>query len=453
MEVTCKTTDTLELCEITDFQGDLKTRTNEDYDKIIKSIDEHGFAVPFFIWKHDGINSCLDGHGRVGALNKLVAKGEHIPPLPVVYVDCKNEADAKKLLLQINSHYGEMTVESVQAFIEGLDINIDDLALPTGIMDLSLPGDNSPADKKEVVKLKEKFLITPFSVLDCRSGPWQQRKKLWRSMGMKSEEGRDDKMLSHLSSWAADHTNQKALPEESIFDPVLCELMYTWFGREGSQILDPFAGGSVRGIVAGVKKMNYTGFDIRPEQIEANEKQVGIVDSLDGIRPRWICSDSAKMDEHLEPDYKADLVFSCPPYADLEVYSDIEGDISNMNYADFLKSYREIIKRACDRLNNNRFAAFVVGECRDKKTGNYHNFVGDTITAFLDAGMHYYNEIALLTAIGAKAWSTAEGMRKSRKVGKVHQNVLVFVKGDAFEATKYLGDIEVLSTEEWSEES
>ena len=36
----------------------------------------------------------------------------------------------------------------------------------------------------------------------------------------------------------------------SVFDPVLCELMYYWFSFDKAKILDPFAGGSVRGIIA-----------------------------------------------------------------------------------------------------------------------------------------------------------------------------------------------------------
>jgi len=36
----------------------------------------------------------------------------------------------------------------------------------------------------------------------------------------------------------------------SIFDPVLCEIAYRWFCPAGGMVLDPFAGGSVRGIVA-----------------------------------------------------------------------------------------------------------------------------------------------------------------------------------------------------------
>lgn len=138
MEVSCKTKDTLPLEDLIDFQGNLKQRSEADYDKIVKSIKKHGFSFPFFVWQHDGINSVLDGHGRLGALNRMVASGEPVPPLPVVYVDCKDESDAKEKLLKLNSHYGSMTAESVAEFIGDLDIDIEDLALPMGVLDLTI---------------------------------------------------------------------------------------------------------------------------------------------------------------------------------------------------------------------------------------------------------------------------------------------------------------------------
>ena len=137
IEIKCSTKDTLNLSEITEFQGNLKERDNTDYEKIERSIKKHGFSFPFFIWKHDGMNHCLDGHGRLGAIKRLVAQGEKIPPLPVVYVDCKDEADAKELLLKLNSHYGQMTAQSVADFLGDLKIDFADLALPEGILDLS----------------------------------------------------------------------------------------------------------------------------------------------------------------------------------------------------------------------------------------------------------------------------------------------------------------------------
>ena len=137
MEITCKTNDTLPLSALTEFQGGLKKRTEDDYNKIIKSINKYGFAFPFFVWQHDGINHVLDGHGRLGALQRMTNAGEKIPDLPVVYVNAKSEAAAKNLLLRLNSTYGQMTAESVATFLDGIDIDFDDIKLPDGILDLS----------------------------------------------------------------------------------------------------------------------------------------------------------------------------------------------------------------------------------------------------------------------------------------------------------------------------
>lgn len=294
-------------------------------------------------------------------------------------------------------------------------------------------------------KLTELFLVPPLSILDTTQGYWQERKRTWKSIGLKSEEGRNDKMLKSLQTLAKKSTQGDA-KDESIFDPVLCETIYSWFCKEDGQILDPFAGGSVRGIVANYKKMKYTGFDIRQEQIDANNEQKSICKKENPL-PVWICADSNTMEKHLAEDFEADFVFSCPPYADLEVYSDIEGDISNMDYSDFLKVYTSIIKKACDRLKENRFACFVVGEVRNKK-GYYYNFVRDTINAFENAGVKFYDDIVLKTQISAKCLTAGIGMKKTRKVGKIHQNVLVFIKGDCKKAVEYLGDIQVMDLKE-----
>ena len=125
-------------------------------------------------------------------------------------------------------------------------------------------------------------------------------------------------------------------------------------------------------------------------------------------------------------DIKFDFIFSCPPYADLEVYSDLKGDISNMPYIEFMKSYEEIIEKSCNLLKSGGYACFVVGEVRDKK-GDYIGFVPDTINAFRKCGMKYYNEAILLNQI-ASASMRANGNMKNKKLVKIHQNVLVFKK-------------------------
>ena len=138
MRITCDTKDTLPLSALTEFQGGLKKRTDDDLAKIERSIKQYGFATPFFVWKHEGKNKVLDGHGRLQTLKAMKARGEEIANLPVVYIDLPNEEAAKNLLLRICSTYGEMTAESVAEFLDGLKIDLDDIKLPDGLLDLSL---------------------------------------------------------------------------------------------------------------------------------------------------------------------------------------------------------------------------------------------------------------------------------------------------------------------------
>ena len=231
----------------------------------------------------------------------------------------------------------------------------------------------------------------------------------------------------------------------SIFDPVLCELVYRWFSPPHGAIVDPFAGGSVRGIVAAKLGRLYTGIDLRPEQAAANEEQWTKIGSS-GPRPRWVVGDGVKVAGILSST-KADLVFSCPPYADLEVYSDDPQDLSTMPYDKFLEAYCRAVAGACSLLLNNRFACFVVGDVRDER-GLYRNFVSDTITAFRDSGLALYNEAILVTAVGSLPIRAGRYFSAARKLGKTHQNVLVFVKGDPRLATEACGPVEIAMPEE-----
>ena len=223
----------------------------------------------------------------------------------------------------------------------------------------------------------------------------------------------------------------------SIFDPVLCELAYRWFCPPGGTILDPFAGGSVRGIVAAMLGRKYIGIDLRAEQIAANEKQARDI-CPDGLA-RWICGDSREqVTAKLGP---VDFVFSCPPYADLEVYSDDPKDLSTMGYDEFLVAYRQIIAASVAQLKADRFACIVVGDVRDRK-GFYRGFTNDTVAAFNDSGAKLYNEAILVTAVGSLPIRVGRQFASGRKLGKTHQNVYVFCKGSPQKATEAVGPIE-----------
>ena len=279
--------------------------------------------------------------------------------------------------------------------------------------------------------------VHPFTVLNTRSKEWQHRKKIWLSYGIKSELGRDTtgavgglfKMMNKY-----DKGGKRNESGNSIFDPVLCELMYQWLSKKGDVVIDPFAGGSVRGIVASMLKRKYHGIDLNGKQIEENYKQALTIDQLSKGAVNWHKGDSLK-DAELLP--QADLIFSCPPYYNLEKYSDHPDDISNMDPERFSGRYHEIIKKSCDRLRNNRFACFVVGNVRDKQ-GKMLDLVGDTISGFEKAGLMYYNELILVNSVGSLPIRIKKQFSNSRKFGKVHQNILVFCKGNPKLAAKQL---------------
>ena len=306
----------------------------------------------------------------------------------------------------------------------------------------------------KITTLQERFIVPPFSVLDTRQGYWQDRKRQWTSLGIDSQETREDidlvarsgqsstiyelrnKMRESLQrdpSWdeilkEAERKGYRIFSGASIFDPVLTEISYRWFCPQGGKILDPFAGGSVRGIVASILGYRYTGIDLRAEQCAANEKQAAKIISEN--LPIWINGDSSKViSPEMEGDF--DFVFSCPPYHDLEKYSNDESDLSNMDYEGFKQVYFEIISKSVSKLKNNRFACFVVSEIRNKNQGGiFKNFVSDTIEAFEKSGAHFYNEIILLNVAGSVPIRVTKQFNHSRKVGRIHQNVLVFFKGD-----------------------
>ena len=593
-----------------------------------ESLDRFGLVQPIVV--NVRTNRIVGGHQRAKALEARGAKTAE-----AVLVDLP-ESEEKALNIALNSSRisGEWTAEALPLIDEillelpevGADLLLDELRA-------NLLDQFAEAGGGKTVSLAERFLIPPFSVLDARQGYWQLRKAAWLALGIESEVGRDamSNALGNTFKGSTAAKNKILNTGTSIFDPVLCEIANLWFCPPGGVVLDPFAGGSVRGIVSARLGRDYVGVDLSKKQVAANRKQAksmlggkpsrfvdvkvsvksarllfhgcepayiadvchgsccrsstqesGILVTVhsseeervaadgatieggriiprsgekrcpyqgpenlcgvhgttakpfgciaspftlnanstlivrnryrmlkcfkDGELPAYVAfrasldlifgkAKAANLCAHLDagggdvtipmpiasyrmlvendaakhdrapcsipthegdgkarwiigdaatalPSIKADLVFTCPPYGDLEVYSDDERDLSTMDPDAFRSSYAEIIKQAAARLRDDRFAVFVVGDYR-RKDGPLSDFVSLTIRLAADAGLDLYNEIILITALGTTPLTTSRNFPVSRKVGKTHQNVLVFVKGDGRRATEACGPITV----------
>jgi DNA modification methylase len=216
----------------------------------------------------------------------------------------------------------------------------------------------------------------------------------------------------------------------SHFDAVLCEIIYKWFNIPNGKILDVFGGEQTKGVVAGVLNYPYTAIEFRKEQVDVNNK------ACEKYNKVWYFVGDSKDLSEIIPEKDFDLCFTSPPYYDLEVYS--KEDASAIGtYEDFLKFYKIVFQQVYDKLNFNRFLVLKVGEIRDKKTGEYRNFISDNIKIMKEIGFKYYNEIIYLQQLGSAPLRVKFDYRK---VTKIHQNILVFYKGnlnDIKETFKY----------------
>jgi hypothetical protein len=442
--------------DITPYARNAKIHNDEQVTEIAASIKEFGFRQPIAI---DQNNVVRAGHGRLLAARRLGM--EQVP--------CArgNMSEAKWRAYGILDNRSN---EKSSWDKELMKVEMDDLR-DSGI-DISLTGfsENDFALFLErhdgpILKLGEgdvragvlslRFGVPPVTVLDARSGWWIARKRAWLATGIKSHLGRKDNLLGGSRKKSGMYmkkiigkdpatgkvvTQRQETGSSSVFDPCLCELLYRWFCPVDGVVLDPFAGGSVRGIVASKLGRHYVGIDLREEQVEENRKQGA--DMCRTHEPKWVCGDSAKVVHTL--DVHADFLMSCPPYADLEKYSKDPDDLSNMPYAKFIDMYEKIIAESCAKLKPDSFAAWVVGDIRDKESenGHYRNFVGDTVAAFKKAGLELYNEAILVTPIASVRMICGKTFENYRKLSKTHQNVFVFVKGNANKAVAKIGPVE-----------
>ena len=397
----------IQINKLKPYAKNAKKHDQTQIDNVAESIKQFGMVQPIVIDKN---NVVIIGHCRLEACKKLKFK-----EVPCVLADTLTDEQVAKLRL-LDNKLNESDWDFDLLGEELADLDLSDFDLDWNIehdKELKFAGGGVP--------LVESFIVPPLSVLDTKQGYWQDRKRMWKELGIKSELGRDDDLLGGLKQLAENAGT--GIKGTSVFDPVLCEIMYKWFCPQRGVIYDCFAGGSVRGIVAEKLGYKYIGIDLRKEQVDAN-----IINAKElNVSPTWHCDDSLNVDKYIDNE-SVDMIFSCPPYFDLEEYSKSDMSASE-NYKKFMDDLTTVFTYCYAYLKEGSFAVVKVGEIRDNKTGEMRGFVPDTINMMKDIGWKYYNEIILINQSGTAAIRSAGNM-KSRKIVKCHQNIFVFYKGD-----------------------
>ncbi len=390
--------------ELKPYANNAKVHTAEQIEQIKRSIAEFGMNDPIAVW-HD--NEIVEGHGRLLALMEM----DDVTQVPIIRLDEMTDEQRRAYMLVHN----KLTMNT-DFDVDLLDIELDnilDIDMAEYGFDLTDAGIGFDSDTDHA-SLNDRFIVPPFDIFDGRQGYWLDRKRMW------NEKIGD---LGQARSDAKAYSIETVKSGTSILDPVLSEVILKWFTpNDTSFCFDCFAGDTVFGYVAGTMGHTFTGIKLRQEQADFNNERT------DGLDCVYICDDGRNVAKHID-EGSQDLLFSCPPYYDLEVYSDDPNDASNQpTYEDFYKILDDAFTDAIKCLKDNRFAVIVVGDIRDKK-GAYYNFPNDIIQTFTRNGLVLYNNIKLLTPLGT-AQIRASKYMKSRKVAHVYQDVLVFYKGD-----------------------
>lgn len=495
-------TETVKLSQVQVNEANPRTITNEKFQKLVNSV----LALPKMLELRpivvDNMMVALGGNMRFRALTvisdlsedelksrlfsindvKKKTEGEQqallthwlrwrdSPTAIIIKASELSDAEQREFIIKDNIGYGEWDTDSLTAQWDNEELVDWGIEFPDAENALNAQnGSGSGSEKQNSApesSLFDRFIVPPFSILDTRKGYWQDRKKKWYDIIGDMGESRNDTLVTSLEikykdlyqrtrehrkelgisfkEYIEKYVSQEDLEKEqakivaqgvSILDPVMAEIACRWFGQENGKAFDCFAGDSVFGFVAAYLGNDFTGVELREKQAALNNERV------EGMNARYICDDGQNVAQHIEPESQ-DLLFSCPPYFDLEKYSDLPNDASNQgSYEDFIKILENAFTGAVSCLKENRFAAICVGDVRDKNTGFYYDFCGDIKRIFKQNGMRLYNEIILVEQTASTALRASRYM-DSRKVAKTHQHLLVFFKGDPKKIKKEFPKIE-----------
>jgi hypothetical protein len=206
----------------------------------------------------------------------------------------------------------------------------------------------------------------------------------------------------------------------SVFPIPLMEYILVRYAENGGKLLDAFAGGPPRGICSSIMGLEYHGVDVRQEQIDENHR---VLKKLNIPNINYHLNDARTLDFGVS-DF--DVAVTCPPYYDLEVYSDDPSDISSFpTYASFNAAMWMCAEAHRPLMKPGAFVCIIIGNFRNKKTGEMIDFRADTVANFKEAGFLFWDEIILSRNFGSAA-QRAKNAWAGKKLVRRHEFLLVF---------------------------
>jgi len=175
------------LADLIPYARNSRTHSDAQVAQIAASIREFGFTNPVLV---DGANGVIAGHGRILAARKL-----GMDTVPVIELAHLTEAQKRAYViadnkLALNAGWDDemLRLEISELTDAGFDVSL--LGFSDEELALMDPEESEAGQEAGAGNLSDRFMLPPFSVLNAREGWWQDRKRAWLALGIKSELGR-----------------------------------------------------------------------------------------------------------------------------------------------------------------------------------------------------------------------------------------------------------------------
>lgn len=282
---------------------------------------------------------------------------------------------------------------------------------------------------REDIDVKDQFGMLPLSIMK----PTNHSKQRWKEAYF--SDGEIDIRKNNGGYIKGAGGGPQKMSE---FHAGIAEFIVRYWSMPGAKVVDPFAGRVTRAVVTTRLDREYHGYEITPNTYK---RALAHFDKL-GISPNLYLADGTKLEN--TSDNFSDLIYTCPPYYNIEKYESVDGQLSDSeSYPEFMKMI-DVCAENCYRVAKpGSFCVWVVADFRDKggdrEAGNFIDFHGDTTQSFKKAGW-IYHDLIVMENISPFATLTQYQAACKRYVPKTHEYILVFRKPGQYEIPDYCTD-------------
>jgi len=214
----------------------------------------------------------------------------------------------------------------------------------------------------------------------------------------------------------------------SEFNPTVAKNIINFWSNENDIIFDPFSG-RTRSLVAYAMNRLYIGCEISTDVVDYMLNKYNELNLIynDDFNVDVVNDDCINIKKYY-PDTEFDLIFSCPPYWNLEKYQSCDGQLSDIKaYDEFIDALGDRLDVAVKQLKIDKYMCMVVGDFRkNKKYVTFHNDLMNRMKQNKSLKLH---DVIVIQNIPFHTAAYYFGAKKKHKfTSKSHEYLLVWKK-------------------------